>query len=1114
MKSKMFWIKGIIFCGGLLIASAGFAKNPADKGCPTCATNKPCSCEEKGCSTDKNDTRELESVVFTLPAGALNPDFSISSASIKLKIEEPSKFAVTPQALRVSVCPYFIKKVVNKKEIVLIANGGSSLRFSVNQGSSIAYPSKSSVGGVQKIRLLDSEKQLTSDSKKLKYYEFLPGNGNNYLFSSASSNGFSLVSMGIKGENLVVTNSGLEIIRTPDTGNVLRQVKTNTRLLDIQTGSTNELKYSIDVYDIEDLTLSKEGTNNFYQIPAGITLVESFVVESPGAISNNFNQVLITRIANPGTATEKTEVSDFEYTPSKREWSLTRDHYFFVRDFKNLDMKNGTNLSERVYGQLNGGAEEIVYRHRVYSAIKTWGDPLTKTEEYISPTKIRTTTYSYYEDSSENGFKKKKRMDRSDGYWEEYTYNTQHLMKTRTQPTANGQKVTSYTYDNDAINLKNDTRPRSIRVEIGGHLVEETSYIYEPDTGSGRVETMTRSTPSGGVSSTVRTYYPSLGGIDVARNQIKQVRYSDGRVTSYSYERGTFPEVPENGGSIPTASDFSPNSSGSYVRTMTVHGTTASSSGVINKSTREVVIKDIKRDVVTRETQVYTGGVGYQTIQWTTFKRDFKGHPVVTYHSDGTREEGVWSLCCGKDSGTDRSGIETAYTYDANKRMISSTKIKSAGDNIITEYEYDAKGRRLATKIEVNGALKAQTSAQYDGLGRVIQSVNQQQLVTTTTFDDSSRVTTVTLPSGATRIVTKYVDGKVKTISGTAVTPEFHEYGVTSDGLLWEKVYYGSTDASSPRWVKTYTDGLWRTVKTERPGFGSSVVLSTRSFYNNKSQLIKTEQYSNTTLLSRTIYQYDELGNKIRQGLDVDLNGSLNLASKDRISDSDSFYEQNGSNWFRTSKSIIYPDGNSATAKTTSVSRTQLTGLGTTSSNGLLVARTQQTDLLGNTTVSSTYIDRDGKKVTQVTDLPTSDIDVTRISINGLVISQTSPTGIQTTFGYDEIERRITQADPRIGTSTNHYNALGKIDWIQDPANNKTQFTYDPQTGQRTIVSRQVTVNGNVETIATTNTYYLNGQVKKVTGGQYPVEYGYDVYGKLKTLKTWKIGRASCRERV
>ena len=37
-----------------------------------------------------------------------------------------------------------------------------------------------------------------------------------------------------------------------------------------------------------------------------------------------------------------------------------------------------------------------------------------------------------------------------------------------------------------------------------------------------------------------------------------------------------------------------------------------------------------------------------------------------------------------------------------------------------------------------------------------------------------------------------------------------------------------------------------------------------------------------------------------------------------------------------------------------------------------------------------------------------------------------------------------------------------------------------------------------------TNTYYLNGQVKKVTGGQYPVEYGYDVYGKLKTLKTWR----------
>ncbi len=56
---------------------------------------------------------------------------------------------------------------------------------------------------------------------------------------------------------------------------------------------------------------------------------------------------------------------------------------------------------------------------------------------------------------------------------------------------------------------------------------------------------------------------------------------------------------------------------------------------------------------------------------------------------------------------------------------------------------------------------------------------------------------------------------------------------------------------------------LGRHVKTEKSGFNGTV--TSQSYYNSKSQLIKVS----TTGQADTLFEYDDIGNRIRSGLDV-----------------------------------------------------------------------------------------------------------------------------------------------------------------------------------------------------------------------------------------------------
>ena len=157
----------------------------------------------------------------------------------------------------------------------------------------------------------------------------------------------------------------------------------------------------------------------------------------------------------------------------------------------------------------------------------------------------------------------------------------------------------------------------------------------------------------------------------------------------------------------------------------------------------------------------------------------------------------------------------------------------------------DAEGRETET---TRGTLTS--AATYDLSGRLLSETDEQGLTTAYAYPDE-RTTVTTYPGGGTRVVTLDAAGRVASVTGSAVTPEWHTYGPD-----WELVHYGEENGA--RWTKTFTDGLGRVVREERAGANGSV-LTTVNTYNAKGQLVQVERTGQATV----VYGYDEWGDRV-----------------------------------------------------------------------------------------------------------------------------------------------------------------------------------------------------------------------------------------------------------
>ncbi|MEJ1974183.1 MAG: hypothetical protein WDM96_17520 [Lacunisphaera sp.] len=101
----------------------------------------------------------------------------------------------------------------------------------------------------------------------------------------------------------------------------------------------------------------------------------------------------------------------------------------------------------------------------------------------------------------------------------------------------------------------------------------------------------------------------------------------------------------------------------------------------------------------------------------------------------------------------------------------------------------------------------------------------------------------MTAPDSGTSTQETYLDGRLKSTTGSAVVAAYYTYGVETDGRQYTQVNAGSSGSS--RWQKGWTDWLGRATDSRQPGFSADSrpdALVKRTYDTSNGHLLKTRR--------------------------------------------------------------------------------------------------------------------------------------------------------------------------------------------------------------------------------------------------------------------------------
>ncbi len=789
-------------------------------------------------------------------------------------------------------------------------------------------------------------------------------------------------------------------------GGAIRQVIAPQAFVDIVADGD----YAYDIRFYEPKYKGAMKADGLYEVvPKDAPAIRVWRVVNPDGATNDIRLDLSETAGGSGRS------MSYLYDVSAGEWRLTSGGGLTV-EYKKVEPGpvEGEHFETHV---VQDARAQVTEKTRTLFHKFPWGEEPVETVTYAEAANPNgatlTETTKYYTDPGASGsYGRVKSETHADGSWTRYEYDSEgrrtlvisSWLNAPAGSPASAARAQAFDYSPvdpaDAGLAEDWARPRTVTETVLGVVTACSFHAYYLDADGGRVEITERAASQSagygdpGNQRSEVTYYPSKTG-DAGSARLKSVRGSDGLVTTYAYDLGSYDP----------ATGFAPGA-GAMLRTAITHGTTAQPNGIAGKTTREITVENETGATIASETYVL-GGSGFQRIAWSLNTLDLFGRVVRTDRSDGSFSTTNWA-CCHKESETDQTGVTTTFAYDALGREIGETRDGLSGP-VTTTLALDAAGRELGRAVTAGGL--SQTSAtSYDTAGRQLSSTDAAGLVTTYGYSADGRVVTVTQPGGATQVTESYPDGRTRSVTGTGVTPQFYEYGVNPDGAQWTLVRTGAPD--SPMWEKTTTDTLGRTVRSEKPGFGGSSVV-TETFYDAAGRPVKTT----ATGRAANLTVYDELGEVTLTALDENGNGAVDLAGPDRVQGGETLYVLQDGAWWQKSTQSIYAGEGSEAPTVTGVSETRVTGLGA----GGLSAESESFDVNGNVTISRSYIDRARQSVTTVTHYPDSITDETSVTRFGLTVSATSKTGVFTSFAYDALGRQIAAVDPRKGASLTHY---------------------------------------------------------------------------------------------
>lgn len=876
-------------------------------------------------------------------------------------------------------------------------------------------------------------------------------------------------------EALVINSSSDQVVPFYRDG-VLAQILTPQALVNFIRYSP--LKYEVHFYDIAFRGRQVKG--GAYNLDPTATPLSVWRIENPDPTGESIDELQVTEFRG-GVARE----FFYRYEAAAHNWSLISGNGLKIESKSETTNEAGDRVARSTIAGPDGTpvkVEETVYHEFAFGE--------KRIRETVDPDGAGLTTEYRFKTEAGPGYGKLMAHIDADGGWVRYAYDGEGRVIREVRPfldagleaAADETVVVEKHYapvdKADSWDERDRHRPRQEIKRINGIETARTYHAYIRHGDGSRTEITERCTQQGGPYGdpanlrTKTSYYPS-GGRGPEAGKIKSRMSEAGLLTRYTYEKGRFELAMD-----PAKCRFIPGK-GDARRSTVTHGTAEHPAGIPYQTTREITIKDSMGREKLRETYVKTAD-GFARIDWAFNTHDRLCHVIETLQANGLRTESAWG-CCGKTSETDAKGITTRYIHDDLKRVASRT---NQATGVVNAFTYDAAGRRLSS-TRSNEGLSLTQESRYDSAGRLAAQVDAAGLVTR--YIEEKNVSTTTLPGGATEITTRHLDGRLHSVTGTAVVARYYTYGADDDGLQWTRVAIGSEDF--PRWEKTWWDPAGRVVRVDKPGFEG--IETTRNVYGPKGRLIRTE----TPGRADTLYVYDDLGNPALSGLDVNGDGKLTPASMDRITATQTRFKKIGNDWWQENSRSIYAHDNQGQETVVSIQRQRLTGW-----KHHIVSEGIAVDIHGNETRTIEKIDRFKHIRMETFFYPDSTNPSQTVYVNGSLAAVTSKTGITQTFGYDALGRRVAVGDPRKGVSTLHYNAKGRMDYVADAAGNRTRYAYDPATGRKIAET-------NAMGKATRYAYDARGQLIRTWGDvPYPVAYDYDAYGQMVSMRTFRGG--------
>ncbi len=529
--------------------------------------------------------------------------------------------------------------------------------------------------------------------------------------------------------------------------------------------------------------------------------------------------------------------------------------------------------------------------------------------------------------------------------------------------------------------------------------------------------------------------------------------------------------------------------------------------------------------LVRRELSVFTGVATneplFEVYQSYVYSNDSLGHPTNVTVIDGADSSVTRTIYQADYKGTnvydcelrlwesDENGMRTEYQYDSLKRMVQVKQVGVAAvggfpaqADIVATTSYDAYGRQIRQVLS-SGSLALTNTWIYDIAGRLTQNTGTNGLTSSVAYQLGGMCVVTTNASGATDIRTNYLDRRLYSKTGTGVVQEFHDYWQnytpeddpnvpTFHVTMMEKTTFGSED--SARWKKTGTDWLDLPVHWETPDYVTTNSVIEYHFYEsslNQPDLIRRSGKANQW----SYIDYDGSVGKTRTGSE----GWLD--TMDRISRTLTGFEKVGSAWFLKQTNFVYLSDNSAAPTIASITQQRLSGFSATN----ILSELTTWDADTNATLTTAYVDRATKKVTEVIDLAQSTLNATNITINGLLQTEsTSSVSTPIWHYYDALGCETTVVNSLGFTSSKTYDQFGRLTSVVNFTGNQISYDYYPNgvTGAGQVKSE---TRGNSR--KTYYSYTARGELYRSWGDvPYPQERVYSAYGELVELHTYRGG--------